>query len=151
MLTENVSMDILLCNSVMCGQSIAKTCGIENSTRSDDMSLGKSRDLCENVCHNINRIADHYVERIGSSRNDLRSDALKNVNVGLCELDSRLTGLARDSGSDDDYIGTLSILVISCNNRDRVTEASTLDDIDNLSLNLGLVDIDENDLRCESL
>ena len=76
MLTKYISVDVLLCNIKMLCQSTAKSCCIQDRTRTDDLTLRQSGDLRKYISHNIHRITYDHIQCIRCLFDNLRSDAL---------------------------------------------------------------------------
>ena len=55
--TEYVCVYVLLVDVVVFGQTSAQSCGIQNSTGTDDAVFGKSGELVEGVGQNVNRVS----------------------------------------------------------------------------------------------
>ena len=92
-----VSMDVLLSNLAVLGETVTKTCGVKNRTGTDDLLLRDTGNLCEDIGHDINRVAYDHIFCIRSNSSDLRCDLLKDVYVCLGQFDSGLTRLAGNS------------------------------------------------------
>ena len=149
MLAVYVCMDVLLCNVEMSGQAVTKTCSIQKCTGSDDLVLRKSGNLCKYISQYVNRVAYDNVLRIRRRFHDLRCDRLDNVDICLRKLDPCLARLTCDTGCDDHDIGILCILIASCDDGDRASEAGALLDVHYFALDLVIVNIDHDDLGYE--
>ena len=86
-------------------------------------------------------------ERMSILRQD--HNAFDDVDIRLRQFKARLTGFSGHAGRNDDDVGVLCILVISRFNGNRVAEAGALNDIHHFALCLLLVDVDQDNLRCD--
>ena len=67
MLTENISMYVLLAYVEVLGKSCAESCGVEDRTGTDYLILGQSGVLAELIGENVNGIAYNYIDGVRSS------------------------------------------------------------------------------------
>ena len=148
MLTEHVRMYVALADIIELGQTGTKSRGVENRTGTDNLILRNAGELVECIGHNIDRVADDDVDCLRSIHRNLGRDVLHNVDIGLSKLKSRLTGLSRNAGCNDDDIGAHGVAVITCDNAHGTEERSALKNIHGLALSLLLVHINQNDVRC---
>ena len=137
-------MDVFLRYSVVLGKSAAETGRIQGGSGTKDLVLWKTGNFCKCVCHDITWVAYNDIKRFWSHLYDLRSDALHNVDIGLCQLDTCLSRFSGNAGSDDHNVRISCIRIISCHNGDRFTEAGSLVNIHDLALCLLPVDIDQD-------
>ena len=149
-LAHDIGVYVLLINLVVLGQSRTQTGGVENCARTDDAALGQSRMLAEDVGEYVDRIRDDYVVCIGSVFNDLRNDALHDVDVSLCEVETRLTRLARDTRRDDDDVRALSVAVGAGIDRTRTAKRCALADVERFAESLFVVDVNHDDFGNET-
>ena len=103
----------------------------------------------EHVGDDVHRIADDNVQRVRCGLCNVRCNAFDDVDIRLRQFKARLTGFSGHAGRNDDDVGVLCILVISRFNGNRVAEASALNDIHHFALCLLLVDVDQDNLRCD--
>ena len=151
MLTKYISVDVLLCNIKMLCQSTAKSCCIQDRTGTNNLILRQSRNFCEYISHDINRIAYDQIKGIWSCLYDLRCDRFEDIYICLCQLNTCLTWFSCNTGGDDNDIGIFRILIFTCFDIDRVAEAGSLDNIQNFTFCFLFVDIDQNNFRCDIL
>ena len=151
MFTKYISMNVALCDLEMFGNSAAQTRRIKDGTGTKNLVLRKSGNLCKYISHDINRVAYDQVNSIWSCFYDLRCDGLQDIYVCLCKLQSCLSWLTCNTGCDDNDVGIFGIFVISGNDRDRISEAGSLDDIQNFAFCFLFVDIDQNEFRSDIL
>ena len=71
MLTHYISMHILLADAQVLSQTRTQTCGIQNRTGTDYLSLRQSADLGKYISQNINRIRYQNINCIGCIFSDL--------------------------------------------------------------------------------
>ena len=149
MLTEYISVNVLLGNIKMLCQSATKSCCIQDCTGTNDLILRQSGNLCEYISHDINRIAYDYIECIWCLFYNFRCNVLQNIYICLCKLNSCLSRFTGNSRSNDNDVGIFGILIFSSFDCDRVTETGSLDNVHNLSCNFLFIDINQNNLRCD--
>ena len=147
MLAENISMNIALVDIIILGESRTQARGIKYRAGADDMALGNIRKLVECISQNVNGVADYYVYGIGRVFCNLRDDALCDVYIRLCKLESCLTGLSCNAGCGDNDVGISRIAIVARVNGAGIAERRALTDIKSLSERLLAVDIDHNDFR----
>lgn len=132
MLTEDTAVDVLhIYVEVLC-KAGAKSCGVKNGSGTDYLLLGKSGMLAEGIGQDIDRIADDNINGIGSSRGNLRNDALCDVNIRLSKIKTGLTGTSCDTGGNDNDIRASCVGIITGIYIDRSDVGSTLTDIPSL-------------------
>ena len=147
-LTEYVCVNVLLVYIVVLGDARTQTSCVEDCTRTDDAVLGDVRALHKYICKNIDRIADDYVNSLIGILCYLGDNALCNVYVRLCEVETRLTGLTCHAACKNNNVGACRIAVGARVNRNRgLAEGDSLTDVKRLSQRLFLVDIDHYDFR----
>ena len=151
MLTKYISMNIFLCNFIMLGQSITQSCSIQNGTGTDDVALRNTGNLRKYIGHDVDRIAYDHIFCVRRYSYNLRSNVFKNIYVGLGQLDSRLARSACDTGSNDDDVRILCILIIARHDGYRITEEGSLCDIHNLAEYLFLIDVNQYDFRSSAV
>ena len=151
MLTEYISVNVLLGNIKMLCQSAAKSCCIQDCTGTNNLILRQSGNLCEYISHDINRIAYDYIECIWCLFYNFRCNVLQNIYICLCQFDTCLTWFSCNTRGDDNDIGVFCILVLTCFDIDRVAEAGSLNNIHNLSCYFFFIDINKDNLRCDIL
>ena len=151
MLTEYISVNVLLGNIKMLCQSAAKSCCIQDCTGTNNLILRQSGNLCEYISHDINRIAYDQIKGIWSCLYDLRCDRFEDIYICLCKFKSCLSWFTGNTGCDDNDVRIPSIFVVSGNDRDRISEAGSLDNIQNFTFCFLFVDIDQNNFRCDIL
>ena len=96
MLTKNVSVNVTLVEEVVLGKSCTKTGSIEDCTGTDNSLLGKTGNLAECVCKNVNRVTYDYVNCIGCIAGNLGDDALCDFDVCLSKVKSgKILGFSR--------------------------------------------------------
>lgn len=149
MFTENIGMNVLLRNVKVAGKSETQTRGIQRGAGADDLVFRDAGDFHEHVGDDVHRIADDDVQRVRCGLCDVRCNAFDDVDIRLRQFKARLTGFSGHAGRNDDDVGVLCILVISRFNGNRVAEAGTLNDIHHFALCLLLVDVDQDNLRCD--
>ena len=91
-------MNVLLVNLIILSKSCTKTCGVKNGTGTDDVFLRKSGNFVESIGKYVNRIAYKDVDSIRSVTNDVRDNGFGDVDVGLCQFKTSLTGLSGNAG-----------------------------------------------------
>ena len=150
MLTENISMYVLLAYVEVLGKSCAESCGVEDRTGTDYLILGQSGVLAELIGENVNGIAYNYIDGVRSILYDLRDDRLGYVDVLLCKVDSRLTGLSRASRGEDHDVRSGGVAVASRIDLRGSAERNALLYVHGLSEGLCLVDVDHYDLGSDT-
>lgn len=149
-LAENISMNIELVDVEVLGETCTQTSCIQNSTGADDAGFRNAGALAEGICEDIDRIADDDVCSIRSVTGDIGNDALDDIYVCLCEVQSGLTRLTCNTGSDDNNIGALTVRIATCINRGRCAERCTLTNIKCFAKRLIVIDVYHNDLGSET-
>lgn len=144
-------MDILRADAEALCQRGLKTACIQNGAGADDLTLRQAGDLCEHIGQHVDRVGDDDIDRIRRSLDDLRRDVLDDIDVGLRQIQTALTGLSRHTGGDDHNVRALGVLIVAGTHDRRRTERRALINIQCLAECLLLVDIDQQDLRCDSL
>ena len=149
-LTEYVSVNVLLADIEGLGKTGTQTSGIEGCAGTDDLVGGETRVLVEYVGEDIDRIAYYDINSLRSVLDDLGDYGLGDVNVYLSKFKTRLTCFSGHTGCKDNDVGTLCIGICACVDGYGGTERNTLEDIHCFALSLFCVDIDQNDLRCDT-
>jgi len=147
MFTKHSAVDILHTDREILGQTGTKTRRIEKTTGTDNLICRKARTFAKNIGQNVNRIADHDIDGIGSHAGNLGNDALGNVHVDLGQIQTGLAGASGHTGGNDHDIGALGILVITGIDVGRGNIRCTLTDIHCLAEGLLFIDVDQHDLR----
>lgn len=150
-LTQNVSVYVLLVDLVVLGETCTQTGGIEDGTGTEDAGLRNAGALAERIGEDINRVADEQIDCIRCILRDVRRDALDDVDVRLCKVQSGLAGLTGNAGRDDDDVGILCVFIAARVNGTWRAERNALTDVQSLALCLFLVDIDHDNLGSNAL
>ena len=101
--------------------------------RNQGSGFWKSGNLCKYISHDINRIAYDQIKGIWSCLYDLRCDRFEDIYICLCKFKSCLSWFTGNTGCDDNDVRIPSIFVVSGNDRDRISEAGSLDNIQNFT------------------
>ena len=147
MLTEHVCVHLLLVDVIDLRESGAQTDGIQAGTRTEDLMLRQTRVFEECVGQDVYGVGNHDIGCVGSVFHDLIRDALDDLDVGLRQLESRLSGLSAKTRGDDDSLRADCVAVITRIDVAVVEEGGCLLDVKCLSQRSFGVDVDENDLR----
>ena len=146
MFTEHVCVNILLVDVVVLGYARTQTSCVEYSTRTDYTVFGNVRALHKYICKNIDRITDDNVNSLVSVLCYLGDNALCNIYICLCEVETRLTGLTSHAACQNYDVGACRITVRACIDRDRgPAEGDSLTYVERLTERLFLVDINHYD------
>ena len=78
-------------------------------------------------------------------------DTFQNINIGLRQIQAGHTGLPCDAAGNDHNIRAFRCIVIAGADDGRRMERSALIDIQCLTKGFVLIDIHQNDLRCNTL
>ena len=145
MLSEYIGVNIFLRYAIVLGKSAAETGSVQCSSGTKDLALRKTGNFCKCIRHNVTWITYNNIKRLRSHLYDLRSDTFHDVDISLCQLDTCLSWLSGNTGSDDDNIRISCIRIISCHDGDRFTETGSLVNVHDLALCLLFVDVDQDD------
>ena len=115
------------------------------------MAFGNAGDFVEHIRQHIDRVGDDDIDCIWRGGGDLRGNVLDDVDIGLRQFQTALSGLAGKTRGDDDDIGAGGSVIIAGTNDRRGTERRALIDIHGLAKGLLLVDVDQDDLGCDTL
>ena len=125
----NAANDLLQCGIADCINSLLSQRNAVGIGHGND----DEADLLKEIAQQMSLIPDRII--------------IFQIILQLTHDDKAVDVLARvHAGGDDDHIGIHGILVITCNDGNRLTEAGALDDVHDLAFHLLLVDVDEDDL-----
>ena len=149
MLAKDVAVNVCRAYLVSLGDAGAEAGRVKQSSGSENAAFGNAGSFYELVCQNVNRVGDDYVKRVGASLCDQRNYRLCDVDVGLGKVKARLAGLSSNSGSEDDDVGALGVLVVSVANRNGAYKGSGLANVHRLAHRLFLDDVNDYDFRSQ--
>ena len=146
MLARDVGVNILSGHARLTRDEVTKPGGIEHRARSEDLVAGQPGDLQRSVGHDVNGVRDEHEARVGSDFLQVRNDLLHQVHRRTGKLEAGLSGLLLSSGGHDDQVRSGDDLhVVGSFNRSGRSELDTVGHVEGLGLNLGLVDILQDD------
>ena len=151
MLAVYMSVDIARTDAKALCKLRLQAARVKNGAGADDLMLGKSGGLGKHVGQNVYGVGNNDVNGVRRGLNDLRRDVPKDLNVCLCQLQPRLAGLARQAGGDDHDVGGCRCAVIAGAHDSGGAEGRALIDVQRFAKGLFLVDVDQDDLRCDPL
>ena len=105
----------------------------------------------KDIGQDIHGIRDDDIDRVRRGLNDLRRDLAQNFHIGLRQLQTRLPGLARKTGGDNNNVGVHGVLVFAGVDNGRRAERRALIDVKRLAEGFFTVDVNEKDLCCRTL
>ncbi len=101
MLAKHIGVYVLLVDVVVFAESGPESGGVQDRTGADDLLLRQTGPLAEGIGQDVYRVGNDDVGGVRGIPGDLRNDGLGDVHVGLCQIQSRLTGFACDAGGQD--------------------------------------------------
>ena len=139
-------MDVLSGHTRLTRDEVAKPGGVEHRSRSEDLVAGQPGDLQRSVGHDVDGVRDEHEARVGSDVLQVRNDLLHQVHRRAGKLEAGLSGLLLGAGGHDDQVRSGDDLhVVGSFNRSGRSELDAMGHVEGLGLNLGLVDILQDD------
>ena len=148
MLTQYVSVYLLLVYVEDLCQIGAQTDGIQNGTGTEHLALGQTGVLQERIGQDIHGVRHQDINSVGGYLGDLVGNILDDTHVGLHQIQTGLAGLSADAGGDDNCLRACRVGIITCDNVTVADERGCLLNVKGFAHSSFGVDVDQNYFGC---
>ena len=146
MLADDEGVDALAVHGQMLAQLILQAGGVQHRARADDPVLRETGQLDGGIGQDIDGVGHHQQDAAAVPLGDLGDDALENVQVLVDKIQPGLAGLLACTGRDDDDGGVHDVVVGAGIDLHVADKGDAVADVHGLTLGLGGVGVDEDDL-----
>src|SRR6266852_6641548 len=131
------------------GNESTEAGGVEHASHADDALTRKAAHLVGGLRHGVERIGDDDEDAVRRVVHDLADHIVHDFVIGIQKVIAAHSGLARNSGGDDDDVGIGGVGVVVRANDVGIAllDRHGLEQVETLSLGNTLDDVDEDDVR----
>src|SRR3984893_3556138 len=146
--TEDEGGNVLDADFEFLGDKSAEAGGVENTGHADDAFAWEAAHLIGGLGHGVEGIGDHDEDAVRRVAHDLADYVIHDFVVGIQKVITAHTGLARNSGGDDDDVGVgrVGVVVRSDNVGITLLDRHGLEQVETFSLGDALHNVNEDDV-----
>src|SRR5262249_34930122 len=103
--------------------------------------------LQSRISKDVNRVSGDQKDSVRTMLDNFRHDLVPNRRISFQELEAPLARFLQSSGSEDDDRCICTVGVVSCPDMRGMSEGNSVIEIHGFAFSLGLVLVNQNDLR----